>query len=194
VDERQIFILADQALMTAFERVKPGQWQLDIPEWFQTRRDQNQIDLRGVAGYHAYDEAWVPDTLAGRTIAEVGDRYAGDLLGDDPAAGYRRLMELAIPAVEGLTDLDQPVHLTYGDYPAREYLWHISTFRGLRSYEINKLIGADTTMPPELVQGLWSIIEPHAEEWRQIGVFGPALEPTADSPQARLLALTGRPV
>ena len=64
------------------------------------------------------------------------------------------------------------MHLSYGDYPAREYLKHITSFRGLRVYDIAKFIGADTTMPDDLVQGLWDEIAPDAEQWRQMGVFG----------------------
>ena len=45
--------------------------------------------LREIIGYHAYDDAWVPDMLAGRTMAEVGaDAFKGDLLGDDPKAAF----------------------------------------------------------------------------------------------------------
>jgi len=36
-------------------------------------------------------------------------------------------------------------------------------------------------------------LSPHAEEWRAIGVFGPAVNVPADAPlQDRLLGLTGR--
>ena len=96
-------------------------------------------------------------------------------------------------AVRGLTDLDRVAHLSYGDYPAREYLKHITYFRGSRVYDIARFIGADTTMPADLVQGLWDELVPQAEDWRKMGVFGPAVEVPADAPlQDRLLALTGR--
>ena len=78
-------------------------------------------------------------------------------------------------AVRAFDDPDRTVHLSYGDWPAREYLKHITSFRGLRTYDIAKLIGADTTLPPDLVQGLWDEIAPSAEEWRKLGVYGPAV-------------------
>ena len=85
------------------------------------------------------------------------------------------------------------MHLSYGDFPARVYLKHITSFRGLRVYDIAKFIGANTTLPPDLVQGLWDEIEPHAEDWRKMGVYGPAVEVPEDAPlQDRLLGLTGR--
>ena len=55
------------------------------------------------------------------------------------------------------------------------------------------MIGADTTLPDDLVQGLWEEISPHAEEWRAIGVFPAAVEVPDDAPlQERLLGFTGR--
>ena len=51
-------------------------------------------------------------------------------------------------AVRDFDDLDRIVHLTYGDWPAREYLKHITSFRGLRVHDIARFIGADTAMPP----------------------------------------------
>jgi len=43
------------------------------------------------------------------------------------------------------------------------------------------------------VQGLWDEIAPDAEQWRQMGVFGPAITVPETAPlQDRLLGLTGR--
>jgi hypothetical protein len=54
-------------------------------------------------------------------------------------------------------------------------------------------IGADTTMPIELVQGLWDTIEPQAEDLRAMGAFGPIVDVPADANlQSRLLGLSGR--
>jgi uncharacterized protein (TIGR03086 family) len=152
--------------------------------------------LRQVVNYHAYDDAWVPDTLAGKTIAEVGDAHGdpqGDLLGDEPQVAFAAIVAAAVTAVRSLADLDKVVHLSYGDFPTREYLKHITYFRAGRVYDIARFIGADATMPAALVQGLWDELAPQAEEWRKMGVFGPAVEVPEDAPlQDRLLALTGR--
>ena len=149
--------------------------------------------LREVINYHAYDDAWVPDVLAGKTMEQVGHAHDGDLLGADPAARFAAIADAATAAVRAFDDLDMTVHLSYGDYPAREYLKHITYFRGLRAYDLARFIGADTTLPEPLVRGLWREIAPVAEEWRQLGVFGPAVPVAADAPlQDRLLGLVGR--
>lgn len=63
----------------------------------------------------------------------------------------------------------------------------------LRDDDIAKLIGADTTLPPDLVHGLWDEIAPSAEEWLKLGVYGPAVPVREDAPlQDGLPGLTGR--
>jgi uncharacterized protein (TIGR03086 family) len=190
VTEQDVFILADQALKAVVDQIRDDQWDLTVPD-DMTRTPG--ITLRELINYHAYDDAWVPDVLAGRTIEEVGGKYAGDLLGDHPKLNFASIVETAVLAVRGFDDPDRTVHLSYGDWPAREYLKHITSFRGLRTYDIAKLIGADTTLPADLVQGLWDEIAPSAEEWRKLGVYGPAVPVPEGAPlQDRLLGLTGR--
>ena len=191
--EQDVFVLADQALNRVLQQIAPAQWAMSMPADFQTR-DAEPITLWEVVNYHAYEDAWVPDMLAGRTMAEVGtEAYKGDLLGDDPKASFAALSERACAAAQELDDLDRTVHCSFGDFSAREYLYQTNFFRGLRAHDIAKAIGADTQLPTELVEGLWEELEPIAEEWRKIGVLGPPVEvPVGASLQNRLLGLTGR--
>ncbi|HZL04461.1 MAG TPA: hypothetical protein VFE45_03410 [Coriobacteriia bacterium] len=191
MNEKDVFILADEALKNVVGQIRDDQWDTRVPDDMAPR--QPGVTLRRIINYHAYDDAWVPDVLAGRTIAEVGTKWDGDLLGDHPKLNFAGIVETAVMSVRDFDDLDRTVHLSYGEYPAREYLKHITYFRGLRVYDIAKFIDADTTMPDDLVQGLWDEIAPAAEQWRQMGVFGPAVEVAESAPlQDRLLGLTGR--
>ena len=192
--EQDVFVLADETLLGVVEQIGDDQWAMTMPSWFSTLDPDQTITLREVINYHAYDDAWVPDMLAGRTMDEVGpDRFKGDLLGDDPKASFARIVAAATAAARGLDNPERTVHCSFGDYPAREYFWQINGFRGLRANDIARAIGVDRTLPPELVQALWDEISPHAEEWRAIGVFGSRVEVPDDAPlQDRLLGLTGR--
>jgi uncharacterized protein (TIGR03086 family) len=191
--EQEVFVLAEHALTKVVEQIRDDQWTMEMPPAF-SRQGQGPVTLRTIVNYHAYDDAWVPDMLAGKSMEEAGkSKYDGDLLGDDPRSSFARLAEGACLAVQPFKDLDHIVHCTYGDFPAREYLWHITYFRGLRVYDLAKALGLNTTMSPELVQGLWDEVSPHAEAWRAIGLFGPAVEvPDEADLQTRLLGLTGR--
>lgn len=193
--EPEVFILADQALNKVVSHIKDDQWGMEMPPEF-TRNQAEKATLRTIINYHAYDDAWVPDTLAGKTMDEVGkDTFDGDLLGDDPKKSFSELVEKACTAVKALNavDLERTAHLSYGDYSIREYLQHISYFRGLRAYDISKVIGLDATLPDNLVKGLWEILSPNAEDWRKMGVFPPEVKvPDDASLQDKLLGLTGR--
>jgi uncharacterized protein (TIGR03086 family) len=191
--EQEVFVSADRALVNVIKQIKDGQWSMQKPDWFQTG-GQGDADLRTIVNYHAYDDAWVPDVLAGKTKDEVGAKHDGDLLGTDPKASFAQIADTAMAAAQALDDPDKVVHLSYGDFPAREYLLHITSFRGVRVYDIAKWIGIDTTMPADLVQGMWDMLAPHADEWRAMGVFGPKIVVGEDvNLQTKLLALCGRP-
>ncbi|GAA3741317.1 hypothetical protein GCM10022239_16250 [Leifsonia bigeumensis] len=189
MDEKELFLQSDAALRSVIDRIAPEQLGLAAPaEW---SRKQNPT-LRDILASHTLDELWVPDMLAGRTIEEVGDRYSGDLLGDDPIASYDRAHDGATAAVDAHLDLDAVAHLSYGDFPVREYLVHISIYRAFQAWLIAKLLGIGYSLPPELVEGLWEHVGPQVDALREMGVFPPeiAVAPDADS-ETRLLARVG---
>ena len=193
MNEQDVFILANTTLLGVINQIRSDQWEMTMPPDFPTSKPNTTTSLREIVNYHAYDDAWVPDTLAGKAIEEVGTSHDGDLLGDNPKQSFARYVDAAVDAVRNLDDLDRVVHLSYGDFPAHEYLRHITSFRGLRVHDIAKAIGVDSNLPSDLTQGLWDQISPHAEEWRAIGVFGPKVDVPEDAPlQDRLLGLTGR--
>ena len=195
MNEAEVFVVADRTLEGVIAQISDDQWDAPVPSNFARSDTDHVPTLREIVNYHAYDDAWIPDMLAGKTMDEAGrEKFDGDLLGDDPLAQLSRHRRQGVRGRRGdSTTLDRTVHLSYGDYTAREYLWQINSFRGLRAVDIARAIGADTTLPDELVQGLWEEISPHAEEWRAIGVFPAAVEVPDDAPlQDRLLGLTGR--
>ncbi len=192
--ETETFVLADQALNGVVQRIRDDQWDMPMPVSFQRRDADSVPTLREIIGYHAYDDSWVPDMLAGRTMDEVGaDAFKGDLLGDDPRGSFAAIVDKACAAARSFDDFDRTVHCSFGDFTAREYLWQINSFRGLRTHDIARVIGVDPELSDELVHALWDEISPHADEWRTYGVFPPAIPVPDDAPLlARLLAITGR--
>jgi hypothetical protein len=110
VNEQQVFPLADRTLAALVSQIPDDQWERDVPEGM--RWGDHIRSLRDLVNHHARDDAWVPDVLAGRTLAEVGDQHDGDLLGATPSANFDRLVEAAVTAVADLADLDRIVHLS----------------------------------------------------------------------------------
>ena len=85
MNEPEVFELADRTLNGVVAQITDEQWDTAMPPSFAMRNAERVPTLRQVIAYHAYDDAWVPDMLAGRTMEEVGkDAFDGDLLGADP--------------------------------------------------------------------------------------------------------------
>jgi hypothetical protein len=190
MSEVDLFIHSEQALADVIEKIRPEQLDSRKPEWFATG-GQGDATLRQIVNYHAYDSAWVPDVLAGKTMAEVGETF--EHVKTDADCDYRVYSEAAIAAARDLADPDRIVHLSYGDFPAGVYLQHTSSFRGFRAYDIARWIGASTELPPQLVREMWDQLVPEMDAWRKLGVYGPAVDVPQDAPlQDRLLGLSGR--
>ncbi|HXR50313.1 MAG TPA: hypothetical protein VN778_04785 [Verrucomicrobiae bacterium] len=186
---QELFIRSNEALRKSIDHIAEDQWDLAMPPGTPSK----PTNLKDAVRYHTYDDAWVPDVLAGKSKEEVGDVYEPILKKEDIKASYDRYNERAIEDVQAFTELDRTVHLSYGDFPARDYLQHIISFRAFRSYDIAKLIGADTTMADDFVEALLAEFSPVVEGYRHMGVFPPAVEVADDaSPQVKLLALVGR--
>lgn len=181
--------MSDAALRDVIDMVDHDQLSLAAPaEW---SRKPNPT-LRDILAYHAFDEAWVPDVLAGRTAEEVGNRHDGDLLGDDPVANYDELNDAATEAVSGDLDFDRIVHLSYGDFPLGDYLVHTSTYRAFQAWSIAHFLDLDYSLPDPLVDGLWEIIGPQIDGFRQMGVFPPEVEvPEGSDREVQLLGKVG---
>jgi len=187
---QELFIASNQALQKSIGQIADDQWDIAMPPGMSRKPGT----LKDAVRYHTYDDAWVPDVLAGKTKAEVGDTYEPLLTAEeDIRENYDKYNRRAVDAVSDFQDLDKTTHLSYGDFPARDYIQHIISFRAFRSYDIAKLIGADTTMDAGFVRALLDEFSPVIEGYRQMGVFPPALEvPDDASPQAKLLAMVGR--
>jgi uncharacterized protein (TIGR03086 family) len=188
--EPELFMNANKALRGVILEIKDDQWDLEVPAAMSWRPSQT---LHDIVNYHTYDDAWVPDVLAGKTAEEVGDQYEHLQTTTDTIPEYKKYNDRATEFVRTYADLKRKVHLSYGDFTAQEYLQHITVFRGFRSHDIAQFIGLKYEMSDELVQGLWDIIEPQAEYLRKMGVFGPAVEVPEEAPlRDRLLGLSGR--
>lgn len=192
MDERDVFAGADEAFVAVVARVEDDQWDLTVPAQPPGGEPRTVREL--VAGV-AYDDAWMPDTASGRTMAEVGpEKWKGDLLGDDAQSSVAALGEQARSAVLGLDGLEHTVHCSFGDYPAREFLWQVTNYRALVSWDIAQVTGQESPLDAELAAALWAQIAPVADEWREFGVFGPRVEvPDDASDLDKLLGATGRP-
>lgn len=166
-------------------QIGDGDWNRPTPctEW----------DVRALVNHLVYENRWAPDLVAGQTVDEVGDRYEGDLLGDDPEVAWRDSLQGALEAWAADGTLDRTVHLSFGDVPGSEYLGQLTTDLTIHSWDLAKALGNDDELDPDLVSFVWDLWKPREEMVRGSGVFGDPVDVPDDADlQTKLLALLGR--
>ncbi|MER7756157.1 TIGR03086 family metal-binding protein [Kitasatospora sp. NPDC097643] len=176
-----------EALAAFDERVRliaPGQWGDTTPcaDW----------SVRDLVNHITGEQLWVPELLMGATISEVGGRFDGDVLGDDPIAAWTSAAEAARTAfaVPGATELT--VHLSFGDVSGQSYLDQLTADLVVHAWDLAEGIRQHTRLPDELVDYALGEVGGYGD-LSASGLFDPPLPVPADaSPQTRLLALTGR--
>jgi len=149
-------------------------------------------DVRALVNHVTSEQAWAPHLVAGETLEQVGDRYDGDLLGEDPVSAVRDAVAGSTAAFAG-ADLDAPVHVSWGQIPCSEYLTQMLTDAEVHGWDLAVATGQDTALDPEVAELLLGVWQAQAELVRGSGVFGEAVDVPADAPAAdRLLGLLGR--
>jgi uncharacterized protein (TIGR03086 family) len=166
-------------------QIRPDQWELPTPcaGW----------DVRALVRHILVEELWTPPLMAGKTIAEVGDRFDGDVLGDDPVAAHDEAAQAAIDAVSAEGALERTVHLSFGDVPGEEYARQLLIDHLVHAWDLARAIGTDERLDPELVAAAAEWFRDREELYRGAGLIGPrAPIPDDADPQTALLAGFGR--
>lgn len=139
------------------------------------------------------EQLWAKPLIQGRTIADVGDEFDGDLLGTDPTGAWDRAAQESRSALGAAGALDRIVHLSYGDETAENYTNQMTLDALVHGWDLACGIGADRAMPRELVSWAIELVEPMHDGLVASGLFGSPLPVGADADdQTRLLALLGR--
>jgi uncharacterized protein (TIGR03086 family) len=165
--------------------VGDDQWELPTPcsDW----------NVRQLVNHLVYENRWTVPLMEGSTIAQVGDRYEGDLLGDDPKAAWAESSTEAVAAVQADGALERIVDLSSGPTPAGEYVSQLFADHLIHAWDLARAVGADERLDPELVDACATWFAKMEPLYRSIGAIGerPETPPDADA-QTVLLAAFGR--
>jgi uncharacterized protein (TIGR03086 family) len=168
--------------------VGPGQWHDGTP--------CSQWDVRALVHHLLYEQRWAPPLLEGLTLEQVGDRFEGDLMGEDESAWPGLLaasIEQAHAAVAQPGALDRTVHLSFGDVSGQEYVIQLTTDLAIHAWDLARATGQDYTLDPGAVTVLLSWTEANTGLLAASGLFGSPIDAGADAPDdVRLLGLLGR--
>jgi uncharacterized protein (TIGR03086 family) len=168
--------------------VGPEQWHDDTPcsEW----------DVRTLVHHLLYEQRWVPPVFAGLTIEQVGDRFDGDLMGDDASTWPGLLassLEEAHAVVAEPDALERTVHLSFGDAPGQEYAVQLTADLAIHGWDLGRATGQDDALDPGAVALLLPWTEANADLVAGSGMFGSRIDAGPDAPDdVRLLGLLGR--
>lgn len=147
--------------------------------------------VRDLVNHVVGEHLWAPPLLGGATIADVGDRYDGDVLGDDPVGAWERAQELSRAAWRSAAP-DVTVHLSFADVPALEYGEQMLLDLVVHGWDLARGAGLDETIEPAAAAHVLTYLEPNAKAWHDAGMFADAANIDSDDPAAQLLGLTGR--
>ncbi len=166
------------------EAVDDDQWEAPTPcsDW----------DVRALVNHVVGEDRWTAPLLGGATIAEVGDRYDGDLLGAEPVEVTRDAAAEAVAAVGHHLPSGGTVHLSYGDEDMEEYVRQLAADHLIHAWDLAAATGGDTTLDDELVADVATWFADREELYRGAGVTGPRVDVSTDDPAVRLLAAFGR--
>jgi uncharacterized protein (TIGR03086 family) len=184
-DVRDLHQRATEAFGQQVHAIRDDQWNAKTPcsEW----------DVRRLLNHVVAENRWSPPLLAGRTIEEVGERFDGDVLGGDAKAAWDESAAEAVAAVYADGSMERIVHLSFGDFPGREYTMQLFTDLLIHGWDLSRAIGGDERLDPELVEACGDWFAPMEEAYRSGGTIGPRVDLAANADaQARLLSMFGR--
>ncbi|MFI5053228.1 MAG: TIGR03086 family metal-binding protein [Acidimicrobiia bacterium] len=150
-------------------------------------------DVRMLVNHVTVEQLWVPPLLEGSSVADVGDQFDGDQLGDDPKATWDRAMTASLSAFGAAGALERTVSLSSGEKASAEYCWEMTTDALIHSWDLARGSGSDETLDAELVDLVYARTLPVAEHLHETGLFAPPVPVPEDaSLQTKLLAIFGR--
>ena len=166
-------------------QIHDDQWEGDTPD--------TEWNVRDLVSHVLSENLWAPPLFAGSTISEVGDRFDGDVLGTDPHGSWRAASVQALEAADEPGAMDRTVHLSFGDFPGREYAMQLFADHLIHAWDLARAIGADEGLDPELVGTCATWFAAMEDGYRSAGVIAdrPPVPDGADA-QTRLLAMFGR--
>lgn len=177
-------------LRRAAERFGDNLRAIGEDQWDEPTPNQDW-DVRELTAHVVDEQHWAPPLLAGKTVDEASEDIPADTLGDDPKAAWEEAAQAGLAAAESV-DLDQTVHLSFGDFPAEEYLMQLFADHLIHSWDLARATGQDERLDPELVQACAAWFADREEIYRAAEAIGPAVPVDSDDPQDQLLGRFGR--
>ena len=152
----------------------------------------SEWDVRELVNHMVAEHLWVPDLLGGATVDEIGDRYDGDVLGDDPAAAWDAAWAASSAAWAAVGEGDT-VELSRGTTPIATYREEMIIDLVVHGWDLSRGAGLDESGSPAAVARALEIAS--ANPYGSGGsssYFAAPVQVESDDPLVRLVAILGR--
>src|SRR5215218_4578958 len=83
-------------------------------------------NVRDLTNHVTYENLWTVPLLEGATIEEIGARFEGDVLGEDPIRSALAAAHAAITSMAEQLPRGGTVHLSFGETPKEEYAMQVA--------------------------------------------------------------------
>lgn len=164
--------------------IRGNQWELSTPD--------TEWSVRDLVNHVVSEHLWVPELMCGATILEVGDKFDGDVLGDDPTHAWTNAAAASRSTWEVPGAAERTVHLSFGDVVATVYGWQLITDLLVHGWDLSAAINVDDNFPNDLVGAVLRQVQ-EAGDHEESGMFAPALDVSACTDDlTELLARLGR--
>lgn len=151
-------------------------------------------NVRELLQHMVYELAWTADTVYGRTLAEVGDKYEHMLFHGNPVELWRRFQPRTVSAVETCNE-ELTAHLSYGDTAIVDYLLEAGNDQLVHTWDLGRSIGVPVEFDKNIAKNLYDRAQDRVDEFAASGLFAPPIEVSESADiQTKLLALLGRNV
>jgi uncharacterized protein (TIGR03086 family) len=150
-------------------------------------------DVRALVNHVVGEDRWTKPLVDGRTIAEVGDAFDGDLLGEDPKPLAMAAADEALTAVAERLPAGGKVHLSYGEEDIAEYISQLVADHLIHGWDLAAATGQSRDLDPDLVAEVAEWFRNREDIYRSSGAIAARPEVGENgNPQADLLIAFGR--
>jgi len=183
-DMAKLLVMAMDSCLNTVKGVDTGAWDTNaMGEW----------STKDVVNHVTYEALWVKDLFEGQTIEQVGSKYDGDVVGDDPVGAFANSIAAAKTVVSQPGAMESTTYLSGGPTPGGEYAMQLFQDFLIHGWDVAVGSGQDRTLDTHFLECCLPVAELTREIYAESGAVGDNQAVSADAGlQDRVLSLLGR--
>lgn len=154
----------------------------------------SEWDVEKLTNHMLNELAWVAPLVEGKTIAEIGDLYDGDLIKGNAAESWMKYCKEASSAI-ATADPAGTAHLSYADKPNQEYVDEVASDLIIHGWDLAQALGQPFNIDDKTADLVEKSVKDLLPMARQGGYIGETVAIDGNSNKMeKLLASYGRKI